>query len=136
VFEVLPHTADVGLRVTASTLSSLFEDAGCGFFSLIVEQLLEIRPRQQKHFELSGGDVEYLLFDWLNELLFTFELERMLFCEFQVSIDSEGLRATARGEQLDPTRHHLTHEIKAITYHGLRVVRNPGGWLAEVIVDI
>jgi SHS2 domain-containing protein len=136
MFQVLPHTADVGLRVTADTLGALFEDAGCGFFSLIVGQLSEIRPRVQKRFELSGSDIEYLLFDWLNELLFTFEYERLLFSEFQVSIDSKGLQATARGEQLDHTRHHLTHEIKAITYHGLKVVRNPGGWLAEVLFDI
>ncbi len=136
MFEVLPHTADVGLRVTADTLGALFEDAGRGFFSLIVEQLSEVHPREQKQFELSGHDVEYLFFDWLNELLFAFEREQLLFSEFRVSIDSGGLRATARGEQLDHTRHHLTHEIKAITYHGLKVVRTPNGWLAEVIVDI
>ena len=136
MFQVLPHTADVGLRVTADTLSALFEDAGRGFFSLIVEQLSEIHLREQKHFQLDGQDVEYLLFDWLNELLFAFEHEGLLFSVFQVNIDSKGLQATARGERLDHTRHHLTHEVKAITYHGLTVVRNPGGWLAEVIVDI
>jgi SHS2 domain-containing protein len=136
VFEVLPHTADVGLRVTADTLGALFEDAGRGLFSLIAAKPAEIVPRVQREFALCNGNVEYLLFDWLNELLFTFEYERLLFSEFRVGIDGDRLQATARGEHLDEARHHLAHEVKAITYHGLKVVHTATNWVAEVIVDI
>ncbi len=136
MFQILPHTADVGLRVTADTLGALFEDAGRGLFSLIAERPAEIVPRVQKEFALCGGNVEYLLFDWLNELLFTFEHEHLLFSDFRVRIDGERLEATARGEHLDHGRHHLAHEVKAITYHGLKVVHTASSWVAEVIVDI
>ena len=77
-----------------------------------------------------------MLFDWLDELLHQFDPARMLLCRFDVRVDEQGLRGTARGEPYDPARHRLGHEVKAITYHGLKVQQRPDGWLAEVIVDI
>jgi SHS2 domain-containing protein len=77
-----------------------------------------------------------LLFDWLNELLFTFESHRLLFSEFRVRLDQDGLIADCRGEPYDPARHRLEHEIKAITYHGLKFEPADSGWQAEFIVDI
>jgi SHS2 domain-containing protein len=76
------------------------------------------------------------LFDWLKTLLYHFDTEHLLFCRFEAHVSDAGLRATAWGEPLDPARHALEHEVKAITYHGLRVEPTPDGWLAEVIVDI
>ena len=60
----------------------------------------------------------------------------MLFASFDVQVSDSGLKATVRGEPFDPVRHVLAHEVKAITYHELKVVEHNGGWLAEVIVDI
>ena len=60
----------------------------------------------------------------------------MLFGRFDVSVTDDGLSATAWGEPLDPARHELAREVKAITYHELRVEQTADGWLAEVIVDI
>jgi SHS2 domain-containing protein len=136
MYEVFAHTADAGIRLAAEDLETLFEEAGRGLFSLIVADLNEIRPCVQVEFSLLGTQIDYLLFDWLAELLLAFELRHLLFCEFSVTIDPEGLRAIARGEPMDLDRHHLMHEIKAITYHGLNVVETPTGWTAEVIVDI
>jgi SHS2 domain-containing protein len=136
MYEVFAHTADAGIRLSASDLKSLFEEGGRGLFSLIVADLNEIRPCAEFEFSLPGTQADYLLFDWLDELLFAFEHRHLLFCEFSVTIDPDGLRATARGEPVDLARHHLVHEIKAITYHGLSVVETPAGWTAEVIVDI
>jgi SHS2 domain-containing protein len=79
---------------------------------------------------------DYLLFDWLNELLYVYETQRVVLVEFDVRFRNDGLTATARGEHIDPSRHELDHEVKAITYHGLRVVCEHDHWLAEVIVDI
>jgi SHS2 domain-containing protein len=59
-----------------------------------------------------------------------------VFGKFEVRIGENGLDGTAWGEPLDPARHDLSHEVKAITYHGLKVEQTPDGWLAEVIVDI
>ena len=60
----------------------------------------------------------------------------MLLCRFDVAVAASGLKATAHGEPIDPARHVLDHEVKAITYHGLRVEPTTDGWQAEVIVDI
>jgi SHS2 domain-containing protein len=136
MFEVFEHTADLGLRVRAADVDSLFAEAGRGLFALIVEDLTTVRPLRQVTFHLQGQDREYLLFDWLNELLFTFDASHLLLAEFTVRLDANGLEAEARGEPLDPARHHLDHEVKAITYHGLKVKPTADGWLAEVIVDI
>jgi len=80
--------------------------------------------------------MEFLLFDWLRELLFHFDSEHLLFGRFEVGIRNGNLTGLAWGEPLDRTRHELEHEVKAITYHGLRVEKMADGWLAEVIVDI
>ena len=136
MYQIIPHTADVGLRINATNLNSLFEDAGRGFFSLIVANIDTVRPSMSQEFKIAGDNAEYLLFDWLSELLFTFETEGMVFSEFQVSVDEGGLEGVAYGEKLDVNRHHLEHEVKAITYHGLRVACGDSGCSAEVIVDI
>ena len=87
-------------------------------------------------FTVIGTDREYLLFDWLRGLLLYADENRVLFSRFDVSVTDTGLSATAHGEPLDPARHQLAREVKAITYHELKVEQTPAGWLAEVIVDI
>jgi SHS2 domain-containing protein len=136
VFETFDHTADVGLRIQAPTLSDLFVEAGRGFSSLIVANLADVRPVELRTLQVKGTEHDYLLFDWLNELVFLLDGEHLLFSEFEVSFHSEGLTAICRGEVLDRARHRLEHEVKAITYHDLKVEQQPGGWLAEVILDI
>ena len=136
MFKILPHTADALLRMEAADLDTLFAEAGRGLCSLIVSNLDDVEPTTTKAFVVDGDDVEYLLFDWMSELLFVFESEQLLLSEFRVSVDADGLRASAAGERVDRVRHQLEHEIKAITYHGLRVEKTKHGWVAEVIVDI
>lgn len=136
MYQTFEHTADLGLRVTAGDLNLLFAEAGRGLFSIIVENLDAVRPAQLRGFKIPGTNREYLLFDWLNELLFISAGERMLLVEFDVQVSESGLTATARGEPIDLARHHLAREVKAITYHQLKVEQRPGGWIAEVLVDI
>src|SRR5262245_12811897 len=102
-------------------------DAGRGLFAMVVEDLAAVRPVASREFEVPGKDLPYLLFDWLNELLYVCDAERLIFSQFDVRMTDIGLTATARGEALDPTRHQLTHEIKAITYHELKVQQADGG---------
>lgn len=136
MYEVFEHTADLGLRVRAPTLEALFAESAEGLFSLIYPNLDAVRRVRQKRFDLAGDELDYLLFDWLNELLFTFATERLLLAEFDVHLAGPSLAAICRGESLDLERHRLEHEIKAVTYHGLRVVPDRDGWLAEVVIDI
>ena len=136
MYEIFEHTADLGLRVQAGSLDGLFVDAAVGLTSMIVANLDAVQPVQERELMLESEQIDFLLFDWLTELIYCFECESMVCCEFDVRVESNTLKANVRGEQVDPARHHLEHEVKAITYHGLKVEQQPDGWLAEVIVDI
>ena len=134
--EVFEHTADLGLRIRAADLDTLFAEAGEALFATLVENLHSVEPRQEVSVRVSGDDREYLFFDWLNALLYHFDAGHLLLSKFAVRVGPDGLTGTAWGEPLDRSRHELGHEVKAITYHGLKVEQTPDGWLAEVIVDI
>jgi SHS2 domain-containing protein len=136
MYELFEHTADLGLRVRAAELDQVLEEAARAMFSVIVANLDEVRPVQSIVFRLSADCLENLLRDWLGELLYTFDTRRLLFSQFSVCVHDLALEATARGEPIDPAWHRLGMEIKAVTYHALRLDRVDDGWLAEVIVDI
>jgi SHS2 domain-containing protein len=136
MYEFFEHTADLGLRVRAADLDALFAEAARALFAAVVDNLDAVRPLQRVDVSLTGTDREYLLFDWLKALLYRFDAEHLVFGRFEVRVTADGLTGTAWGEPLDPDRHELGHEVKAITYHRLRVGPEAGGWLAEVIVDI
>jgi SHS2 domain-containing protein len=153
MFELFDHTADLGLRVRAGTLEELLAEAARGLLAMHVANPEAVRPVQTKIFELTAEEPSYVFFDWLSELLYAFESEKLLVCECDIRITNlEGeapgfgtpqrafpttLHAACRGEPMDPDRHIMDHEVKAITYHGLSVSQCADGvWQAEVIVDI
>lgn len=136
MFETFDHTADIGLRVSATTREDLFVDAARGLTSLLIENVGDVRPVLTEMIQLVGSEIDYLLFDWLNELLFRFETRQLLCSEFDVRFNEQGLEATVRGETWDRSRHRLAHEVKAITYHGLSVQQTASGWQTELILDI
>jgi SHS2 domain-containing protein len=136
MYETFEHTADLGLRARAADLDTLFTEAAHALFSAIVEDSATVRPQQAVTIELTGDDREFLLFDWLKALLYHFDARHLVFGRFEVKVRDDGLTATAWGEPLDRSRHLLDREVKAITYHGLRVAKVADGWEAEVIVDI
>jgi SHS2 domain-containing protein len=136
MFEWFDHTADLGMRVRAADLPELFRDAARGLFAMIVEPEPAGPAERYYPFEIVGQRYDYLLVDWLSELLYVFDTERMLLGGFEVSIEDGTLRARAAAYGAAGERYRLLREVKAITYHGLRVERAGNGWLAEVIVDI
>jgi len=136
MYETFEHTADLGLRIKAADLPTLFSEAGRGLTSIIVANVDQVRPVRAVNIVLPSAPLDELFFDWLTEILYVFESEHLLLTEFEVSIENTGLKAVARGEPVDESRHWLEHEIKAVTYHGLKVEQTADGYLAEVIVDI
>jgi SHS2 domain-containing protein len=136
MYETFEHTADLGLRIRAADLDTLFVEAAQALFGTVVEDLATVRPLQKIDVEVQGDEIDYLLFDWLRELLYHFDAEHLLFGKFEVHVKDDGLTASAWGEPLDRSRHNMEHEVKAITYHGLRVEKVGAEWEAEVIVDI
>jgi SHS2 domain-containing protein len=135
-FELIDHTADVGIRARGTTLAQVFENAARGMFSILTDADL-IVPRTICPIKVHAMDQSALLVRFLSELLYKFETEQLLFKEFKVQHISEThLEAVARGEKLDLTRHTVLTEIKSATYHLLKVEEEPGGWVAEVIFDL
>jgi SHS2 domain-containing protein len=137
VYELFEHTADLGLRVTAATLEGLLVEAARGLLAMLVANPQAVRPLQTRTIAVAAEEPTYLLFDWLSELLYVFESEKMLLAEFDLKVENGQLIAACRGEPMDPKRHQMEHEVKAVTYHGLCVEqKSDHTWFAEVIVDI
>ena len=136
MYETFEHTADLGFTVRAPDLSTLFSEAGRAFLSLLVEEPQTVRAEVEVSIAVDGAESDYLLFDWLHELLIRFEQDQLLLVEFDIDVGSQGMQAVARGERLDSRRHELAHEVKAITYHQLEVRQTESGWQARVIVDV
>jgi SHS2 domain-containing protein len=134
--ELFDHTADLGLRIRAADLNTLFAEAGECLLACMIDSPASVNAVQSEKVAIEGTDRDFLLFDWLRELLNRSDEARMLWCQFDVSVSSAGLEATIRGEPFDPARHQLSREVKAITYHGLKIEDVADGFLAEVIVDI
>jgi SHS2 domain-containing protein len=137
VYETFEHTADLGLRIATADLAGLFREAGEALFSVIVgDGSAPADGAVHREFRIAGDRADWLLVDWLAELLYVFDTEHLLLSGFEVEIDAQGVRARAAAEPFDAARHRVLHEVKAVTYHALRVERTAAGWLAEVVLDI
>jgi SHS2 domain-containing protein len=136
MYETFDHTADVGIRVSAQDLPTLFTEAAKGLLSLLVEDVDSVDSKEEKLIRLEESELEYLLFDWLRELLYLYDAHYFLVSSCTVSIEGGILQAKIFGESCDPVRHCLAHEVKAITSHGLVVSKESAGYRAEFIVDI
>jgi len=136
LYEWFEHTADLGLRVRAPELETLFRDAARGLVAMVAEPEPSGTPMRRRELRIEAPSLELLLFDWLAELLAAIDAEHVLLGDFDVALDGCRLRASASEFALDPRRYRLLREVKAITYHGLKVEPTADGFLAEVIVDI
>ena len=122
-FELIEHTADIGLMAYGETLAEAFASAAFGMFSIIA-RLDTVRETETRRVEVREDDLEGLLFEWLNRLLYIFDVEMLLFRRFDIIKFEEGrLVAVCHGERYDPSRHQLKTGIKAATYHQLKVDR-------------
>ena len=134
-YEFFEHTADIGVHVYGADLPELFRNAVMAMHETLGE-LKKSEGQQQKSIEVQAESLEDLLHEWLAELLFEVEVHHRLFDEIQ-QVGTGGLTATVRGGAIDFSRSHLREEIKAITYHKLRVEQLPDGtWRATVIFDV
>jgi SHS2 domain-containing protein len=135
-FEILDHTADIGLIVYGEDLKTLFENAGEAFFHLITD-LEKVRRRVEKRIEIRGEDLERLMVDWLSELLYLHDVENLLFKGFKVeSVGEGGLKARVKGEPFQEGVHVIKTGVKAVTYHQIEVRKENGRWRAQIIFDL
>jgi len=137
-FEFIEHTADLGLRVRGKTSEDLFRNYALILFSLLTDyQSKKIISRK---ITLQAQDLAELLVDWLNELLSIFFADGFLpsECNLKISDDKGGriLQAEIKGEKIDFRSIELKREIKAATYHDLKVEETDKGYAGEVIFDV
>jgi SHS2 domain-containing protein len=133
---LLEHTADMGIEASGETLEELFAQAAYGLLEIIAGTP-EPRSREEKSVTVEGGDTEELLVNWLNEILYLLEIQGFFPSDFEVEeVCGNRLRARVRGEPFDPQRHPVEREVKAVTYHQLRVEKSDGLWQARVYVDL
>jgi len=135
-FEILDHTADIGLIVYGEDLKTLFENAGEAFFHLITD-LRKVRRRVERRIEVRGESLERLMVDWLSELLYLHDVENLLFKGFKIeSVGEEGLKAIVKGEPFQEGLHVIKTEVKAVTYHRIEVRKKNEKWRAQIIFDL
>ena len=137
-FEFVEHTADFGIRVYGKTLPELFVNAAQALFSIILDY--EPQGKIQKTIELEEENLENLFVDWMNELISQFFADRFLPAQYSVDVDSSQklstLKADILGEDFNPYERKIEKEIKAATYHSLKVEKTKDGYVAEVIFDV
>lgn len=133
-FELIEHTADMGLAAYGKDLPEAFANAAYGMFSIIAE-LAAVKEVETRRVEISGQDTESLLFEWLNSLLYYFDVEALIFRKFEIiEFGERHLAAVCHGEKYNPSRHRLKTGIKSATYHMLEVDRQKNR--VKVIFDV
>ena len=135
-FEIIDHTADIGIICYGADIKQVFANAALGLFSLITE-LDDIKENLQHEVILSSRDKEGLLVAWLNELLYIFDIEHTVFTRFEFdSLDDNKLQARCFGDKINPEKHPIKREVKAATYHMLTINKVNNGYKAQIIFDI
>ena len=135
-FEIIDHTADVGIIAYGTDIEQLFCNAALALFSLITE-LESIQEKSHLNLRVSSDERDSLLVEWLNELIYFFDAKHMLFNRFDIeSLTQNELKATCHGEDFDPMKHKIKRGVKAATYHMLRLDKNNDGYEAQIILDI
>jgi len=135
-FEFVDHTGDLGVRLFGDSLPRLFEQAAEAL-TFILTDPQAIRINESRRLLLEAKTDEELLITWLNELVYLFDTEGILFRNYDVlSVHDHHLEALAQGEIYDEGRHPIKTAVKAATYHQLKIETHQGVWTAQVIFDL
>ncbi|RLB43184.1 MAG: archease [Deltaproteobacteria bacterium] len=136
-FQLLDHTADLGMIVRGKDIEDLFISGAKALTQTMVRSENQ-RPTRETRISVDGHDLTDLFIRWLGEILYLFEGEGLIFCdtrELKIS-SSTSLQAIVLCVPFDPDKHEIVYEIKAVTYHQASVNRAQGGWEAKVIFDL
>lgn len=135
-WEHFPHEADIGVRGRGESPDIAFEQAALGLTAVVTDPSL-VRNDEEVAISCEAPNLEVLLVDWLNELIYEMMTRSMLFGRFRVTIDGLRLSAEAAGEHVDRLRHEPVVEPKGATFTELRVSHDgEGQWVAQCVVDV
>ena len=141
--EIIEHTADVGFSVRARELKTLFQKSAGAMMSIVVDPKT-VRCKDDIKISLEGTTVEELFLSWLKEILYKAEKEGMVFSRFDICKDNFShhqpekyrIYGKLRGERIDPLRHEICTEIKAVTRHGYFLEKKGSYWESKILFDI
>jgi SHS2 domain-containing protein len=135
-YRILEHPADMGIEACGPDLKSAFKQAALGLISIIVDPA-SVDSREQKAVTLHGTDSENLLVKWLSELLYLYDGEDFVTSTITIKkLTATELEAVLAGEAVDVNKHRLKMDVKAITYHQLKVEERQDGCVVSVFLDI
>jgi SHS2 domain-containing protein len=135
-YKIVEHTADIGVEVVSPDRNGVFTAAALAMFDIMFG-LDTIDQKDRRRVSVSGDGPEELLVAWLNELLYVYAVEKLVFSGIaEADLRDTSFSALALGEALDPGRHRVEVEIKAATYHEVMLRQKGGRWTARVIFDI
>jgi len=135
-FEIIDHTADAAVIAYGADLKELFCNAALALFSLVTDPE-SIRQELQRDVKIISEDKDSLLVEWLNELIYLFDAERILFSRFDIErLTNDSLKASCYGENVDPLRHRIRVGVKAATYHMLKIDKDSNGYKVQIIFDV
>lgn len=133
-------TADIAFEATGKSLEELFVSAAEATTNVMIRDLQQISKCIKKEIRVEAEELDFLLFDFLQEIIYYKDAELLLFGEYSVKIGRENdrflLNADAIGEELDGQRHELVVDVKAVTMHQFEVKKTEDGWMARVVLDI
>jgi len=139
MFELFEHKADIGVRGIGKSKEDAFAECAKAMFSFIAD-LKKIEAKQWNEIAVEAGDLETLLVNFLNELLYLKDAEGMLYNRFEVYITEQAgkqaLKGKAGGEKIDKKKHALKADVKAASFHQLKVAKEKGKWIAQCVVDV
>jgi SHS2 domain-containing protein len=135
-YEIIDHTADIGLKAYGRNLGELFKNSALGMFEIIAD-LKDVKPETPLTIELGAVTREELLVNWLRELLYQYNTQEILFKNFEIEkITDNRISAKAWGQAFNRQKHNLKMEIKAVTYYELKIEKEKEGWMSQVIFDV
>ena len=136
-WEHFVHGADIGVRGIGASVDEAFEQAALALTAVIVAPERVAAVEAVADIRCEAPDLEMLLVDWLNTLIYQMATRKILFGRFRVHVDGCALSAEAWGEPVDRGRHQPAVEIKGATYTALAVEhRDDGAWVAQCVVDV
>jgi len=134
--QYIDHTGDVGFIVRAPSLPELFSCAAIGMFDIIAD-VDAVQPKEKSTLSVTADDIESLLVRWLSELNFRHITREKVFCQFDIiEFSPTALKAEIFGEPIRHEIHTIYTEIKAVTFHGLYIKKNNGGYESQIIFDL
>lgn len=134
-WEHFPHGADIGVRGVGASVAEAFEQAALALTAVMTDPL-SVAQREEVAISCEAPDLELLLVDWLNAIVYEMATRHLVFGRYEASLSGQKLAGRAWGEPVDVPRHQPAVEVKAASMAELCVRQTSDGWIAQCVLDV